>query len=186
MATTPSGNPAWVRTNDETNYGGHVDLRNYNDIPIVNPKTDVGAEHLARIAADMAAIARMANFAEVHFTLDSGSNAPTVNYCRLMTGVYTGTGYSGTSPPTGFPKVLGVSNGVADVKFTGVYQDAYSVSSTFQPVFSGASIANYSASFTGAGAAVFSYASGTDTVRVRVETSAGAGIPNASINVWVS
>jgi hypothetical protein len=83
-----------VRASDHAYYGGHVNKRNFNDEPIVNPRTDFGAEHLTRMAADLAAVARMADFAVLDFTMASGSSAPTVHTARLMTGVYVGSGYS--------------------------------------------------------------------------------------------
>lgn len=184
MATTPSGNPAWVRSNDHTNYGGHVNKKNYNDVPIVNPKTDVGAEHLTRIAADLAAVAKMADFAVLNITMGSGSDTPTVNQCRMMTGIYTGSGYTGTSPPTGYPSVVGVQNGVADITFASSYSDAYSVSGTFAPSFARAGLAVYGAS--ASGTVAHAWPSGSDSVRVRVETASGSGVPNESVSVWVA
>lgn len=177
--TTPSGNPAWVRSNDFTSYGGHESKKNYNSLPIVNPRTDVGAEHLARIAADLAAVARMADFAILNVTMGSGSDAPTVNLCRLMTGVYTGTGYSGTSPPTGFPRAVGVSNGVVDVKFTGAYTDPYSVSATFQPTFA-------TATPNQTDLLAHAATSGTDTVRVTIVTTSGSSSPNQTFTLRVA
>jgi hypothetical protein len=179
---TPSGSPPWVRSNDHTAYGGHENKKNYNDVPIVNQRTDVGAEHLVRIAADLAAVARMADFAQLNITMASGSSAPTVNSCRMMTGIYTGTGYSGTSPPTGFPTVNGVSDGVVDIRFSGAYSDPYSVSATFQPVFAHGSVAENAA----AAYQVSSFASGTDTVRVRVQTSSGSSITGITVTVSVA
>lgn len=180
---TPSGNPAWARSNDYTSYGGHAQLKNYNGLPIVNPQTDVGAEHLARISADIAAVSMMGDFAHVKLTMASGSNAPTVTACTLMTGIYTGTGYSGTSPPTGFPRVLGISNGVCAIKFTGIYTDPYSISSTFRPTFPRASLAESSV---GAAYKTPSWTSGTDTVMVRVQTSSGSAVTGKTVAVSVA
>lgn len=180
---TPSGKPAWERSNDYTAYGGHTDKKNYNSVPIVNPQTDVGAEHLSRLAADQASVALMADFAQLVITMASGSDTPTVNKCSLMTGIYTGTGYTGTSPPTGFPQVVGVSDGVVDIKFTGAYSDSYSVAATFQPVFARPSFAQASL---GTAATVGAWASGTDTVRVRVQTSSGSGVAGIKVAVSVA
>lgn len=177
--TTPNGNPAWTRSADHTFYGGDLNKRNYADLPIVNPQTDVGADHLQRMAADLASVALMADFAAMRITMSSGSSAPTVNSCRLMTGIYTGSGYSGTSPPTGFPSVSGVSDGIIDIKFTGAYSDAYSVSATFQPTFAEAFAedTDYRA---------HAVTSGTDTVRVTVVTASGSAVASKSVAVRVA
>jgi hypothetical protein len=180
MTTTPSGLPAWARTNDFTAYGGNLNKRDYNDLPIVNPQTDVSAAQISRIAADLEAVARMADFCQITVTMGSGSEAPTVTECRMMTGIYDGAGYSGTSPPTGFPRVTGVSDGVVDITFSGAYYDAYSVASVFQPTFCGASIVSNSASL------AQSMTSGTDTVRICVVNTSGTGVADQTITAWVA
>lgn len=181
--TTPNGNPAWTRSADHTFYGGDLSKKNYADLPIVNPQTDVGADHLQRIAADLAAVTLMAEFATLDIQMPGASSyASTVYECAMMTGRYVGAGYSGSSPPTGFPTVTAVRDGVIDVKFTGVYSDPYSVSATFQPVFAQASINEAG----GLGVSAVAYVSGTDTVRVRVNTATGSATANVRVCLRVS
>jgi hypothetical protein len=183
MTTTPTGNPAWTRSADHTFYGGDVNKRDYADLPVVNPQTDVGASDIQRTAADMAAVSRMADFAQLDLTMASGSAAPTVNAVRLMTGEYAGSGYSGTSPPTGFPTVTGVADGVVDIQFSASYEDPYSVSGTYQPSFPTGSISGNTGP---GGRIVAAWTSGTDTVRVKVMNSAGTGQPNHQVSVRVA
>lgn len=131
MTTTPAGRPAWERANDHTSYGGHTEKRNYQGIPVINPRTDVGAEHLARLAADLAAVQRVAPFARVTFTgADSTNGEPTVSAVSMMTGVYTGAPYAGDTPPTGYPSVERVADGQYRVTFATSYDDPYAVAGT--------------------------------------------------------
>lgn len=124
--TTPNGSPAWVRANDFTTYGGHLSKRNYQDIPIINPKTDVSAEALCRLAADLAAVQRTAFFAALTFSPADPSH-PSVTNVRLMTGI-TSTPYTGNAPPTGYPSVAYQSTGYYIVTFATSYADPFLVS----------------------------------------------------------
>lgn len=131
MTTTPAGRPAWERANDHSAYGGHTEKRNYQNLPIVNPRTDVGAEHIARMAADLAAVQRVAPFARVTFTgADSTNTHPTVSAVEMMTGVYSGAPYTGNTPPTGFPSVSRVADGQYRVTLATSYTDPYGVAGT--------------------------------------------------------
>ena len=115
MAITPSGNPAWVRSNDHTAYGGHANKANYASVDSVNPRTDVNAQNLTRIAADIAAIARTAPFAVMTYTNnDTGTTDPTVDSYSAMAG----------AAPTG----ARVSDGIVTFTWSSSYPDPYSVS----------------------------------------------------------
>lgn len=172
--TTPNGTPAWTRSSDHTYYGGHVSKRNYNDEPIVNPKTDVGADAIMRMAADLAAVSRMAHFAAMTIQTSTGANAPTVTACQMMTGSISSS-YSGTNPPTGFPEVHGVSDGVWRVKIGGAYQDDYSVWGVFEPTFAGGSCVS-------SVAYLKAYVSGTAQVYFETSTSAAG----ETFTVWIA
>jgi hypothetical protein len=131
MTTTPAGRPAWERANDHTSYGGHSEKRNYQGIPVINPRTDVGAEHLARLAADLAAVQRTAAFGVLVFTArDSTTADPLVSVADLMTGVYSGAPYDGGNPPTGYPSVTRSGDGQYQVTFAASYDDPYAVEGT--------------------------------------------------------
>jgi hypothetical protein len=146
MATTPNGTPAWTRSADHTFYGGHVDKANYQDEPIVNPKTDVGANAIQRMAADLAAVARMANFATVTFTANESGSSISVTACRLMTGAISAKVYS--------------------VAIGGTYSDPYSVDAVFAPAFAGSTCT--SGVYTSK-----AYVSGTATVMIESGTGTG-------------
>jgi hypothetical protein len=172
MATIPNGTPAWTRSADHTFYGGHVDKANYQDEPIVNPKTDVGANAIQRMAADLAAVARMANFATVTFTANESGSSISVTACRLMTGAISAS-YAGTSPPVGFPTVTHVSAKVYSVAIGGVYSDPYSVDAVFAPAFAGSTCT--SGVYTSK-----AYVSGTATVMIESGTGTGTH------TVWIA
>jgi hypothetical protein len=115
MTIVPSGNPAWVRSNDHTAYGGHVNKTNYASVDAVNPRTDLSAQNLTRMAADLAAVARTAPFAVITFTTnDTSPAAPTIDDYTAM---------AGASP-------VGARNGDGDVNLTwdASYADPYAVS----------------------------------------------------------
>ena len=88
MTITPSGLPAWTRTADHTSYGGSTSKANYQGQGAVNPRTDVTAEDLCRLAADLAACVRTSAFCELRIVCqDSGTPAdPEVSYCYGMAG----------------------------------------------------------------------------------------------------
>lgn len=176
MTTTPNGTPAWTRAADHTYYGGHADKANYNGEPIVNPRTDVDASQIQRLASDMASVARMANFCEIDFVATGGN--PTVTQCRMMTGILTSS-YAGTSPPTGFPTVQQPSSGVYTIEIGGSYTDDYSVAAVFQPIFAGGYCTNQAAY-------VKAYTSGTTTVYVEAQNGAGTGISAGAFHVWIA
>lgn len=126
--TTPSGSPAWVRTADHTDYGGHTSKVNWHGQGLVNARTDVGAESIMRLAADLAAVVRTAPLCTITLLCNDGvPAAPTIESVELMTGVRF-VSYAGDSAPTGFPS--GARNGNGDVTLTipSSLTDDYSVS----------------------------------------------------------
>lgn len=128
MPVTPTGSPVWERSADHTSYGGHVDKVNYQGQPAVNPRTDLDAAALVRIAADLAAIGRTAPFCELTYTCDDGTpGPPTIHAAHHMASGVRVTDYVGDAPPSGFPSAA--RNGDGDVTFTfdATYDDPYGV-----------------------------------------------------------
>ena len=108
MSITPTGYPVWVRANGHTAYGGHINKTNYQSVGTVNPRTDLSAENLCRIAADLAAVARTAPFSVCTFQCsDAVPAAPTLSTYYAMAG----------NQPTA------TRNGNGDVSF--LWQDSY-------------------------------------------------------------
>lgn len=134
-AVVPSGAPAWARSAGHADYGGHVNKADFQGVSVVNPKTDVSAAQIARMAADMTAVVRTTAFCVLTGTMATDTGTPTFNAVRLMTGVYNGSAYSADSAPTGYPSGSCASLGVVDVTFASSYSDDYSVSAAFAPSF---------------------------------------------------
>lgn len=124
--TTPTGNPAWTRSADYTQYGGDPNKANYQSQGVVNPRTDVGAEGFSRLASDVAAVVRTAEFCVMQVLCDVSGTTTTVESCRMMTGI-TAASYLGTAPPTGFPAVTRNGSGDVSVTFSSTYSDEYGV-----------------------------------------------------------
>lgn len=133
MTITPSGLPAWTRTADHTVYGGHLQKQNYQSQGVINPKTDFGAEALARLAADAEATTRTCPFAVITYLNHDGSPAaPTIEAANLMTGVRTSS-YEGNAAPSGVPSAARVSTGKVTFTFAASYADPYGVSAAWVP-----------------------------------------------------
>lgn len=128
---TPAGSPYWGRATGPADYGGHANKINYGGQSVINDRTDVGAEHIQRLALDMAAVARLQPFCRMRFSIAVAGC--TVVSCRLGNAVYEGTGYDGASPPTGFPLVTYIGAGTADVTFASSYSDDYAVAESYTP-----------------------------------------------------
>lgn len=126
--TTPSGSPAWTRTATHTIYGGNLNKRNLLSVGAIDAQTDLTAEQLARIAADLAAIVNVAPFMVIRYTNnDTSPAAPTIQSIYGQTGVVT-TPYAGDTPPTGFPSAARNGNGDVTFTFASSYTDPYGVS----------------------------------------------------------
>jgi hypothetical protein len=141
MTITPSGLPAWQRANDFTVYGGHADKHDYQNVPSINPKTDVSAAAMCRLAADVAAVHRTATFAAI-YAVPADPAHPTVSYVRMMPGICV-TPYTGNTPPAGFPTVEYVSTGVYTVTFASSYTDPFGVSGAIDLQFCHVSALEY-------------------------------------------
>lgn len=96
------GNPLWSRTASLESYGGHANKRNFGGIGVVDATTDVGADQVNRLAADMAAAALVAPLFVMAVTFNAATPCP-VSAVSAMWG--SSGAYSGDSPPPGFPEV---------------------------------------------------------------------------------
>ena len=131
MSITPTGGPVWEGSSGHADYGGHANKRNHLSLGVIDPETDVSGEQLARMAADLAAVARVAPFAVLDITCnDSSPAAPTINTCYLNTGVRA-TSYEGDAAPAGFPTASRVASGRFTLHFSTSYSDDYGVSANF-------------------------------------------------------
>ena len=129
---TASGNPAWERVAGITDYGGHTSKTNYMAQGVVNPRTDVGAEAIMRMADHLAAVANVSPFAVINYTQDdTGTNDPVVNSAYLMTGADSDGYPDGGTPPTGYPTLSRNGNGDVTVTFASSYNDSYGTAGTF-------------------------------------------------------
>lgn len=180
---TPEGLPAWTRTAAHGQYGGDINKTNYLSQGVIDPTTDVGAEEITRIAADLEALARTAPFAVITYLCrDTGGGggpaAPTVETVFMMTGVRL-TSYFGDAAPSGFPSAA--RNGNDDVTFTfaSSYTDPYSVVGSF-------AVKHAIANAHGSGTRIANVETTATTVRVRGFTDAGvAGTDNRfTLTVW--
>ena len=116
MAITPAGQPSWARVNDHTAYGGDLNKQNYLAQDAVDPRTDITAQNLCRIAEDLAAFARMADFAKVTAQLnDTSPAAPTILSYRSLA-------------PSSTPATARVADGRARFTWDDSYVDSYGVS----------------------------------------------------------
>jgi hypothetical protein len=125
MTTTPAGLPPWSKTAAIEYYGGHVNKQNLLAQDATDPRTDVTAEQLMRLSADLASIVRVSAFCVMLVTCnDTSPAAPTVHYVRMMNGVDS-DGYAGGSPPTGFPTLARTGTGAFTVTFAAEPEDDY-------------------------------------------------------------
>lgn len=128
MTTTPAGLPAWSRTASIESYGGHAEKRNYMSQGAINARTDVTAEQLCRMAADLSSVVRVIPLARlVVQNNDTGAAHPAVLGAWLQSGV-SSEGYDGDDPPAGFPSVTRVSDGSLYVTFPTALTDDFGVS----------------------------------------------------------
>ena len=173
MHTIPTGAPAWVRTNTHETYGGNTEKRDYQAQGPVNPLTDVGAQQFCRMAADMQALAAVAEFATITYLCnDAAPGAPTIERYD---------GMAGAAPtPT--------RNGNGDVTFVWAasYNDAYSRPGALHIVHAEVAVHGTTA----AHATVViddSNADGlNDRVRVRAWTVGGAAKSDARVTLTVT
>lgn len=115
--STPAGLPSWTRTATIEYYGGHPDKQNYMGQGAIDARTDVTAEQLNRLAADLAACVRVAPFCVILLTTnDTTPGPPFVQSIRMQNRVNL-TGYAGDNPPPGFPVCLRTGNGRVSITF---------------------------------------------------------------------
>lgn len=189
MTVTPTGLPAWSRTADHTIYGGHTQKANYASQGVVNPRTDMGAEAIARLAADLAAVVRTAPFCVLTYLNQdtthlvngvptAGAAAPYVESAYLMTGVRTSP-YTADVAPTGFPSAA--RNGTGDVTFTfaPTYTDPYGIEHAFTPT-------HVVLGFHGTAFLDATWVISGSTIRIRCFDSAAAALADRRITVKVS
>jgi hypothetical protein len=172
MAITPDGVPAWVKSGDHTSYGGHINKINYQSQGAVNPRTDVTAEQLCRMAADLAAVMRTAPFAIMTYTHNDAAPAvPTVNEYVAM---------SGTAPS-------GVRNGHGDVTFTwsASYSDEYSVSGNIHFIGAIATVLSATSEFADVLLSDVDTNGLNEVARIRIFDDAGAAVQDAQVSVML-
>lgn len=179
MAIIPNGLPAWTRTASHTNYGGHINKRNFLSRGVVDALTDVGAEAICRLAADLEAMARTAPFAAItYLNRDTLTTTPLIESVHMMTGVRL-TSYAGGVAPTGFPSAARNGNGDATFTLASSYTDAYGVAGTFAIKHACCSVHG-----TGAGEGVVEILTST-TLRVRLFNGASALVDQrATLLIW--
>jgi hypothetical protein len=166
MTIVPTGLPAWLHANDHATYGGDVNKANYQGLDSVNGRTDVSAQEYVRIAADMAAVQRVAGFCTLGYTCnDTVPAVPTIDSYDAM---------AGTAPTP-------ARNGDGDVTFTWLtsYSDPYGQSGALNIVGCEVSVAG-SVALIPVYQIVNAY-----TVRVRVFDSAGAAVQDPSVALRV-
>lgn len=176
---TPTGAPAWTRTTSHTFYGGDVNKTNFLSQGAVDPTTDVVAEELARLAADLEALVRTAPFAVIRYlNNDASPAAPTIEFVCMMTGVRL-VSYAGDAAPSGFPSAA--RNGTGDVTFTfaSSYSDDYGVSGSFGVSTAEASPNGQTAFFADADIVT------ATTVRVKCFDAAGAAIGDKRVTLEI-
>lgn len=129
MPTIPTGSAPWLRTQSFVDYGGDANKTDYLGIGIINPKTDVSAAQLQRLANDIAAIGRSTPLVTIGWTCnDTAPAVPTITLCRGMAWNYDGAGYAGDTPPTGYPSAARNGDGDITITFASSYTDSYGVS----------------------------------------------------------
>lgn len=172
MSIVPTGNPAWVRSNGHTAYGGNINKTNFQTIGTINPRTDLSAENLCRIAADLAAVARTSPFAVMTFDCnDAIPSAPSIVSYYAMAG----------SAPTG------VRNGTGDVTFTWAnsYSDDYGISGNMNIVAFNASIHLLSNRFVNAIALDPDVDGVKNAVQVRVFDGTGVAVADSRVSLVI-
>ncbi len=179
MTITPTGAPAWTRTVSHVDYGGHPSKRDYMGQGAIDALTDLSAAQLCRLASDVAAVVRTAEFAVmVLLCNDSSPAAPTVEFVSLMTGVRL-VEYAGDAAPSGFPSAARNGNGDVTITFASSYTDDYGVVGDYAPIQAHPTVQSSSAHYATA------VVSG-QTVRVRAVDAAGSAVSDARISLTVT
>ena len=179
--TTSYGTPPWNRTMALGDYGGDLNKRNYGGRGVVDPRTDIDAGQINRMAADLCALSRTAAFSVV--TVD-GATTPNVTHAVVGAVETVSAGYVGSSPPDGFPTVTRVATGHFKLVWETTYADASGATADFTPIVAVPSIAG-----SGSDIAVCSSVISTTEVHVYVWKFSGGSWVAAdaipfSVEVW--
>lgn len=162
-----------------SHYGGHVDKVNYLSKGSIDETTDVDADELCRLAADMEAIVRTADFAHLTYLCnDTSPAAPTIESVLAMIGVDL-EGYEGDAAPGAMPSAARVSDGAVTFTFASSYSDPYGVSGSF-------TLRCASATVHGSAAAGAVVSISGQTVTVRVFDEDGNAVQDARVSLSVS
>lgn len=176
---TPTGSPSWLRVNDFTHYGGHLNKQNYLSRGAIDALTDVDAAQFNRLTVDIAALQRVMPFCTMTLLCnDSVPAAPTIEFVNMQTGV-SGS-YAGNSPPTGFPSAARNGNGDVSITFLNSYGDEFGVDGVF-------SISSLLPGLISSSAGVATAERVSATVaRLRAFNAAGSALSNArmTLSVW--
>jgi len=168
-----------LRTIAIGHYGGHSSKENYLSRGAIDPLTDIAAEEVCRMTADLAAVVRTAPLAVItYLNNDASPAAPTVESVLMMSGVRL-ISYPADSPPSGFPSATRAGTGEVIFTFASSYLDDYGVSGAF---------ALYSARATGHGSTfveVTTEIAGL-TVTVRCFDDAGVAVADKRVTLLVS
>lgn len=177
--TTPTGSPAWSRAASHAHYGGDVDKENYLSRGAIDARTDITAEQIQRLAADLEAVVRTCPMASLtYLNNDSTPAPPTIEAVTAMFGVRT-TSYAGTDAPTGFPTASRTTDGEVVFTFASSYADPYSVSAAWAPVHALATVH-------GTDAQLATCTISDSTVTVRVFDDAGVVVQDSRVTLEVS
>lgn len=181
MTTTPEGDAPWTRSATATTYGGHSDKKDYQSLGSINPRTDFSVAQFLRMTADLSACARVAAFSSVSLTCnDTSPAAPTIDAAHQMNGVAP-TGYTGDSPPSGFPTFTRVANGSVQGVWPSAPSDDFSVSATFAIKHVRADVVNHG-SYSGVEITKVS----DTTFTFEAVDSGGSAISDAEIHIEVA
>jgi hypothetical protein len=173
MAITPSGTPAWTRAATHEDYGGNVDKQNYLSRGVIDALTDVGAEELCRMAADLEACVRTSPFCVMSVRCNDGTcAAPTFSSVLMQTGVRA-TSYEGDAAPAGFPSGARDSDGIITVVFSASYADPYGVTGAWAPSHVLVTTPDYDTLVTGSVAGTSATFRGFDPVTLEVLPDTG-------------
>jgi hypothetical protein len=114
--------PLWARTSSATDYGGHPNKRDYGETGCVNALTDVSAEQIKRMAADLAAVAR--TIASWRGVLSRSGTTITVSGSRPLW-ADTVVPYDGSAAPTGHPSAALTDTDEVTLTFPATATDEY-------------------------------------------------------------
>lgn len=175
---TVTGSPPWNRTMVWQDYGGDPEKHNYGRRGVVDPRTDIDAGQVQRMAADLACVCRTMPFAVLRVT-PSGTSVPVVT-SAVVGPVPAPASYTGNAPPSGMPTVARSSAGSYQHTFPSPYVDPAGSAATFTPRLASATIVG-----TGAYVAAAVISGGRVNVYVRAsDTGALVDSVAYSLEVW--